>query len=91
MQSAHATQGSRFRWLGLLALAMGHVAAAEPVSPSAESGSQPDPRPSVEGWEELVEELQELPDKLLGRLPPSMRNDPSTCCHCLPGSADSAR
>ncbi len=57
--------------LGLAALAF----AAVPFAARAQS-AQPPTASSVAGWNEFIESLRTLPDRLLAKLPEAMRNDP---------------
>jgi hypothetical protein len=53
---------------GASALLGSRVQAAEPVAPPAGS--------AVPGWNELIDRLRDLPDRMLAKLPEAMRDDP---------------
>lgn len=57
--------------LGLAALSL----AALPFAAKAQSPSPP-PSSSVAGWDELIESLRTLPDRMLANLPPELQRDP---------------
>ena len=57
--------GDRFALAAALLAVSTGSAAAEPPAPS-----------TVPGWQELVESLQTLPDRMLAKLPEEMRQDP---------------
>lgn len=61
----------RFWPLGFAALSL----AAIPFVARAQSAQTP-PESSVAGWDEFVESLRTLPDRMLARLPEDMRKDP---------------
>lgn len=58
---------------GLAAVAL---AALPLMARAQDTGSAKPARSSVEGWDELVEGLRGLPDRMLSKLPESMRQDP---------------
>ncbi|MBV1688350.1 DUF1214 domain-containing protein [Novosphingobium sp. G106] len=66
---------TRRRWpLGLAAIALAALswtarAAAAPTDPATQQGA-------VAGWQDFVESLRTLPDRMLAKLPEPMRNDP---------------
>ncbi|HEX8056522.1 MAG TPA: DUF1214 domain-containing protein [Novosphingobium sp.] len=66
---------SRRRWpLGLAAIALAALswtarAAAAPADPAPQEGA-------VAGWQDFVESLRTLPDRMLAKLPEPMRKDP---------------
>lgn len=71
----------RFWPLGLAAVALAAMswtarAGAAPAEPPAPPPAPPPAQSSVAGWQEFVESLRTLPDRMLARLPEPMRNDP---------------
>lgn len=65
--------------LGLAAIALAAVSwTARAGAAPAEPPRQPEPAPSssVAGWQEFVDTLRTLPDRMLARLPEPMRGDP---------------
>ena len=70
----------RLRSLRLAALAIAAiplVARAQAAPAAASSDTPPSPSPSpVAGWDEFVESLRSLPERMLAKLPDAMRADP---------------
>lgn len=60
---------------------VGVALAALPLMARAQddrAGAKPHPASSVAGWDDFVDGLRGLPDRMLDRLPPAMREDPQT-------------
>jgi len=62
----------RFWPVGLAAMAL----AAVPFAARAATPAAPAQVSAVPGWEDFVDSLQDLPDRMLAKLPPALRDDP---------------
>jgi hypothetical protein len=58
----------------LLALAAAFICCTPPAG--AEDGPPPPAAPAIAGWNEFVDGLRGLPERMLAKLPEAMRNDP---------------
>ncbi|EJL34293.1 DUF1214 domain-containing protein [Novosphingobium sp. AP12] len=63
---------SSLKLLGLAAVAL----AALPFGARAQQAVAPSTASPVEGWDEFVDSLRDLPERMLARLPEAMRQDP---------------
>ena len=64
------------RLLGSIALLAAAAGALAPAFAHADSPPVAPAKSVVPGWAELIAKLSDLPDRMLAKLPPAMRNDP---------------
>ncbi|HEX7854548.1 MAG TPA: hypothetical protein VF503_12725 [Sphingobium sp.] len=69
MRKSHILRGAALITLGAVLLPAGQSGHAAPPAPTPSTGSVP-------GWNEFLDGLRDLPDRVLARLPEDERNDP---------------